>query len=83
MNILILGAAGMIGRKLLDRLAGNPVLGGEAITGAVLHDVVEAVPPAGLPFATEVLTGDYAAPGVAEPLFAAPPMVIFPHASKV
>ncbi|WAC27571.1 D-erythronate dehydrogenase [Ancylobacter sp. SL191] len=83
MKILILGAAGMIGRKLLGRLAGNPVLGGEAITGAVLHDVVEAVPPAGLPFATQVLTGDYAAPGVAERLIAARPAVIFHLASIV
>lgn len=83
MKILILGAAGMIGRKLLDRLAAQPVLAGTAITGAVLHDVVEAAPPAGLPFATEVLTGDYAAPGAAERLIAARPAVIFHLASIV
>lgn len=83
MKILILGAAGMIGRKLLDRLAARPVLAGTAITGAVLHDVVEAAPPAGLPFATEVLTGDYAAPGAAERLIAARPAVIFHLASIV
>lgn len=83
MKILILGAAGMLGRKLLERLAARPVLNGTSVTGAVLHDVVESVPPAGLPFPVEVLTGDYAAPGVADQLIAARPAVIFHLASIV
>ncbi|MFK8254160.1 D-erythronate dehydrogenase [Ancylobacter terrae] len=83
MKILILGAAGMLGRKLLERLAAQPVLNGVPVTGAVLHDVVETVPPAGLPFPVEVLTGDYAAPRVADRLIAARPAVIFHLASIV
>jgi nucleoside-diphosphate-sugar epimerase len=40
MHILIIGAAGMVGRKLAERLAKDGHLGGREITKATLHDVV-------------------------------------------
>lgn len=83
MKVLILGAAGMIGRKLLARLAVAPTLGGRAVDTVILHDVAEPVPPAGLPFAVETLAGDYAVPGAAGRLVAARPEVIFHLASIV
>ena len=41
MKILIIGGAGMIGRKLSERLARDGELGGKAISSLTLHDVVE------------------------------------------
>ncbi|MDF2996480.1 MAG: NAD-dependent epimerase [Xanthobacteraceae bacterium] len=82
MKILILGAAGMIGRKLLDRLALPHALG-TPIDEVLLHDLVEPAPPAGLPFPTRSFSGDYAAPGVAERLLETRPEVIFHLASIV
>jgi len=83
MKILILGAAGMIGRKLLAHLAANGGPGGAPIKAVLLHDVVDPVPPAGLPFPVEGSSGDYAVPGVAERLVAGRPDVIFHLASIV
>ncbi|MCK0198152.1 SDR family oxidoreductase [Ancylobacter sp. 6x-1] len=83
MKILILGAAGMIGRKLLDHLAEQGTISGVPITGAVLHDVVETTPPAAMPFPVEVLASDYAAPGGGERLIATRPDIIFHLASIV
>ncbi|MDQ0349170.1 D-erythronate dehydrogenase [Ancylobacter vacuolatus] len=82
MKILILGAAGMLGRKLLARLAVEG-LGGAPVTTAVLHDVVDPAPASPLPFAVECHTGDYAAPGAAAALVAGRPEVIFHLASIV
>ncbi|WP_428032443.1 D-erythronate dehydrogenase [Ancylobacter sp.] len=82
MKILILGAAGMLGRTLLSRLAAEG-LGGAPVTTAVLHDVVDPAPAAALPFAIESHAGDYAAPGAAEALVAGRPDVIFHLASIV
>ncbi len=36
MKVLILGGAGMVGRKLAERLAKDGELGGKAITGMTL-----------------------------------------------
>ncbi len=40
MHILITGAAGMIGRKLTERLLAEPELNGRPVTKLTLHDVV-------------------------------------------
>jgi nucleoside-diphosphate-sugar epimerase len=44
-RILIVGAAGMIGRRLAERLARDAVLAGRPISGMTLADVVEPAPP--------------------------------------
>ncbi|TNC74830.1 D-erythronate dehydrogenase [Rubellimicrobium roseum] len=73
MRILVTGAAGMIGRKLVQRLLEDEALGGRALEALVLHDVVR--PEADSPMVT-ALEGDLSAPGAAEALVAHRPDVI-------
>ena len=82
MQILILGAAGMVGRKLTERLVKDGRLGGDAITRLVLHDVVE---PERLQasFPIDTLSSDFSIPGEAEKLVASRPDVIFHLAAIV
>ena len=47
MHVLIIGGAGMVGRKLLARLAKEGSLNGKAIEKVTLHDVVAAENAAG------------------------------------
>lgn len=82
MQILILGAAGMVGRKLTERLAKDGRLGGEAITRLVLHDVVEPERPQ-TSIAVETHTSDFSMPGEADKLVASRPDVIFHLAAIV
>ena len=82
MKVLIIGAAGMVGRKLAERLAKNGTLAGKQISSMTLYDVVSPeVPEAG--FAIEALTGDLPATGEAEKLVAGRPDVIFHLAAIV
>jgi nucleoside-diphosphate-sugar epimerase len=82
MRILVLGAAGMVGRKLVERLASDGALGGKTITSAHLHDVVTPTPPPA-PFAVTVAVGDLAAPGAVDALLSPAPDVIFHLAAIV
>jgi len=83
MHILILGAAGMVGRKLLERLAREGQLGGRAITKVTLHDVVEPSAPDRARFEIRTVESDFAKPGEAERLVAERPDVIFHLAAIV
>lgn len=74
-NVLVIGAAGMIGRKLTERLAKQPP------ASLTLHDVVPPQPPAGL--AAKTAVSDLSAPGEAERLVAARPDLIFHLAAIV
>ncbi len=83
MKILILGAAGMVGRKLAERLAKDNRIGGIPVSRAVLHDIVMPVAPANAPFATECITSDFSLAGGAEKLVASRPDVVFHLAAIV
>jgi nucleoside-diphosphate-sugar epimerase len=83
MHILIIGAAGMVGRKLTDRLVKDGSLGGRQITKATLHDVIEPSAPAGAPFAVTTLASDFSLPGEAEKLVSGKPDVVFHLAAIV
>ncbi|MDP9137803.1 MAG: SDR family oxidoreductase [Pseudomonadota bacterium] len=83
MKVLIIGGAGMIGRKLSERLARDGELGGKAISSLTLHDVVEGAAPAGAKMPVKVLTGDLPAPGEAAKLVADKPDTIFHLAAIV
>ena len=48
MQVLIIGAAGMVGCKLSERLVRDKALNGEPIAKLVLVDVVQPAAPAGL-----------------------------------
>lgn len=76
MRVLVTGAAGMIGRKLVERLARDGELAGRRIAALDLHDIV---PPSadGGGIAVSAHTGDLSAPGAAAALVAARPDVIF------
>ncbi len=83
MKVLILGGAGMVGRKLAERLAKDGRLGGAEITGLTLYDVVAPQKPAGATFPVETLTGDLPAAGETDKLVASKPDVIFHLAAIV
>jgi nucleoside-diphosphate-sugar epimerase len=79
---LIIGAAGMIGRKLVERLAKDGGIDGQRIAELTLHDVV-ARDGAALPFKATTVVSDLSAPGEAEKLIDARPQVIFHLAAIV
>lgn len=83
MKILITGAAGMIGRKLAERLAKDGTLNGKPVEAMTLTDVVAPTAPAGFKGKVEVRTDDLPAPGVAEQLIAQRPDTIFHLAGVV
>jgi nucleoside-diphosphate-sugar epimerase len=83
MKVLIIGGAGMIGRKLSERLARDGELGGKAISSLTLHDVVEGAVPAGARMPVKVLTGDLPAAGEAARIVADKPDTIFHLAAIV
>lgn len=83
MHILIIGAAGMVGRKLAERLAKDGHLGGREITKATLHDVIEPSAPAGAKFTSTTLASDFSLHGEAAKLVAGKPDVIFHLAAIV
>src|SRR5258708_2860794 len=79
-RILVIGAAGMIGRKLTERLAKDGGLNGSKIGELVLHDVVAAPAP---PFKARSIVSDLSSPGEAEKLVAERPDLIFHLAAIV
>ncbi len=83
MKVLIIGAAGMIGRKLTARLAGDGRLAGKTIDHAHLVDIVAPQPLKNAPFPVALEAFDIAAPYVAPKLVATRPDVIFLLASVV
>ncbi|MGX9393304.1 D-erythronate dehydrogenase [Nitrobacteraceae bacterium UC4446_H13] len=83
MHILVLGAAGMVGRKLTERLVRDGRLGSREITRLTLQDVVAPQNPAGNAIPTKLVTSDFADPGTAAPLLAERPDVIFHLAAIV
>lgn len=83
MNVLILGAAGMIGRKIAQRLAAEGRIAGQSLETLTLVDVVEPPRPEG--FDREITTEavDLSAPGVAERLVGQRPDIILHLAAIV
>src|SRR5229473_1338659 len=80
-HILITGAAGMIGRKLVERLVKDGAIGGRPIERLTLLDVVAPAKPAG--FKVEAVAADLAAPGEAAKAVAGRPELIFHLAGVV
>jgi len=83
MHILITGAAGMIGRKLTERLVRDGSLNGAAVDKLTLIDVVAAESPNDFAGKVDAATGDLAAPGVAAKAISDRPDVIFHLAGVV
>ncbi len=83
MHILVLGGAGMAGRKFIERLARDGQLGGKPIVKVTAQDVVAAQAPKGAAFAFDAIVSDLSVPGEAEKLIASRPELILPLAAVV
>ena len=83
MHILITGAAGMIGRKLAQRLARDGGLNGQRIDKVTLLDVVPPVQVLNFAAQTETVAADLSEPGEAAKANAGRPEVIFHLAGVV
>jgi nucleoside-diphosphate-sugar epimerase len=82
MKILVTGSGGMLGRKLVARLAREGTLAGQPIENMTLVDVVDSPVPAGS-VPARPLVCDFAEKGVAATLIAERPDVIFHLAAIV
>jgi nucleoside-diphosphate-sugar epimerase len=82
-RILVVGGAGMVGRKLAERLARDGSLGGEPISELSLVDVVEPVRAPTAAFRVDTVVADVAEDGVARDLVSGRPDVIFHLAAVV
>ncbi|HMN50667.1 MAG TPA: SDR family oxidoreductase [Xanthobacteraceae bacterium] len=83
MHVLVTGAAGMIGRKLVERLAREPRIGGKPIARMTLIDVEEPAAPKNTQFKTTFRKGDISLPGEASAAIADSPDYIFHLAGVV
>jgi len=83
MHILITGAAGMIGRKLTERLVRDGRLNGKPIDKLTLVDVVPPQAPAGFAGTAEAAVSDLSSPGAAAKAVTSQPDVVFHLAGVV
>ena len=83
MHVLVLGAAGMIGRKLTARLLADGRIGGRELDRLTLADVVAPERPAGARGEVALVAADLADDGEAERLLAGRPDVVFHLAAVV
>ncbi|GLK79380.1 D-erythronate dehydrogenase [Methylopila turkensis] len=83
MHILIIGAAGMIGRKLTERLARDGTLNGLPIERLDLVDVAPPTAPSDAAFEVNAAAADLSEPATAARLVADKPDVIFHLAAIV
>jgi len=82
-HVLVIGAAGMVGVKLIARLCADGRLGTREITRLTRHDIVVAQPPPASSFAIETHASDLSQSGEAERLLAGRPDLIFHLAAIV
>jgi nucleoside-diphosphate-sugar epimerase len=83
MHILITGAAGMIGRKLTERLVVDRALVNQPVDKLTLTDVVQPARPAGFSDHVKTRAADLAEPGAAAKAVSERPDVIFHLAGVV
>ncbi|WP_413710112.1 D-erythronate dehydrogenase [Rhizobium sp. Rhizsp82] len=83
MHIAIIGAAGMVGRKLTARLVKDGVLDRAEISALSLIDVIEPEKPAGFEGTVNAWASDISTPGEAVKIVAGQPDVIFHLAAIV
>ena len=83
MHVLVTGAAGMIGRKLTDRLAQDGSLHGKPVERFTLLDIVRPAKPAQFTGLVETIAADLSQPAEAGRVIAARPDAIFHLAGVV
>jgi len=77
LSVLVLGAGGMIGRKLTGRLIRDGRLGKSEIAHLALHDIAIGPKPSHAPMPIALVESDFAAAETAPALVASRPDVIF------
>jgi nucleoside-diphosphate-sugar epimerase len=82
-RVLVIGAAGMLGRKLGERLAVDGELGGSPVSHLSLVDIVEPVAPLSVTAEVDTAAADLAEPGVPTALVRSRPDVVFHLAAVV
>lgn len=83
MHVLVIGAAGMLGRKLAQRIAADGAIGGAEVTKLTLADVIEPAAPEGFAGAVETMALDIARPESAGRMLAERPELVFHLAAIV
>ncbi len=83
MHVLIIGAAGMVGAKLTQRLVKDGTVAGKPIDSLMLVDVVAPTAPAGAEFKIATEAVDLTVAGAAERVVASRPDLIFHLAAIV
>jgi nucleoside-diphosphate-sugar epimerase len=83
LHILVIGAGGMLGAKLLARLGNEGKLGGKTISRVTRYDAVIPPAPPSSTYPVETFVGDLSAASEAEKLIADKPDVIFHLAAIV
>jgi nucleoside-diphosphate-sugar epimerase len=83
MHVLVTGAAGMLGRKFLERLARDPGALGDPLDRLTLVDVVAASPPPALAAISTPVATDFSQEGVSDGLVAARPDLVVHLAAVV
>jgi D-erythronate 2-dehydrogenase len=83
MKVLVIGAAGMLGRKFSEKLAKTGTLAGKKVSRLTMADVIAPAAPADSPFEVDTLACDLSAPEAATGLIANRPDFIFHLAAIV
>ncbi|MBX4896989.1 D-erythronate dehydrogenase [Rhizobium bangladeshense] len=83
MHVMILGAAGMIGRKLVERIAREPLVFDRPVTRLTLVDAFQPPVPETLRSVSTAITVDLSAVGAADKLIENRPDLIFHLAAIV
>jgi nucleoside-diphosphate-sugar epimerase len=83
MHVMILGAAGMLGRKLAERIAADGGLAGAPVRHLTLADVVAPQTPHGFLGTTDCTAVDLTVPGAAAGLLTTQPDIIYHLAAVV
>jgi nucleoside-diphosphate-sugar epimerase len=83
MKVLVIGAAGMLGRKFSEKLAKTGLLAGKKVTRLTMADVITPPAPADSPFEVDSVACDLSVPAAAENLITNRPDFIFHLAAIV
>ena len=83
MHVLVIGAAGMVGRKLVEALVAKGEINGKLVERLTLVDIVEPTAPARFAGKTKTVAADLSEAGVATALVAERPDLIFHLAAIV
>jgi nucleoside-diphosphate-sugar epimerase len=83
MHVLIIGAAGMVGRKLSEAISRDGSIDGKPVEQLTLVDVIAPTPPEGFTGTVHASAGDISDPAVTRALIAKRPDLIFHLAAIV